>query len=77
MGEKDFFSVFKPKTAFILGLVGGLLLLCTIGFFVLLAKATSGDDNLFTKNNNLATMVFEISHFVFYVNLKYQHSKRH
>lgn len=33
----------SPIQMFIAGLVGGVLLLCTIGFFILLPKAVSGD----------------------------------
>ena len=41
--------VISPKTSFVLGLVGGALVLCAIGFFILLAafmsgKAVSKDD---------------------------------
>ncbi|HTK03951.1 MAG TPA: thioredoxin domain-containing protein [Candidatus Eisenbacteria bacterium] len=33
----------SPKASFILGLVGGMLVLCTIGFFILLSMALSGN----------------------------------
>jgi protein-disulfide isomerase len=33
----------SPKASFILGLVGGMLVLCTIGFFILLSMALKGD----------------------------------
>ena len=38
----------SPKMSFILGLVGGVMLLCTIGFFILLAVVLDG------KSSNLA-----------------------
>ncbi|HTM67808.1 MAG TPA: thioredoxin domain-containing protein [Candidatus Binatia bacterium] len=33
----------SPKASFILGLVGGMLVLCTIGFFILLSMVLSGN----------------------------------
>src|SRR5688500_4677968 len=33
----------SPKASFILGLVGGMLVLCTIGFFILLSMMLSGN----------------------------------
>lgn len=36
----------SPKASFILGLVGGMLVLCTIGFFILLSMAMKGNMNL-------------------------------
>ena len=49
--EKGFFDAFKPKTAFIIGLITGLLALCTLGFFILLSKEIKGG-SLTVKNNN-------------------------
>ena len=34
----------SPKSSFILGLVGGMLVLCTIGFFILLSMVLGGKD---------------------------------
>lgn len=34
----------SPKASFILGLVGGMLVLCTIGFFILLSMVLGGKD---------------------------------
>ncbi len=36
----------SPKASFILGLVGGMLVLCTIGFFILLSMALKGNMDL-------------------------------
>ncbi|MEA3249440.1 MAG: thioredoxin domain-containing protein [Patescibacteria group bacterium] len=36
----------SPKTSFALGMVGGVLVLCTIGFFVLLGMIMNGDAGL-------------------------------
>ena len=48
MNEKQsFFSSFTPKTAFILGLIGGVLVICTVGFFVLLVSAVSAKNIAF------------------------------
>lgn len=43
----------SPKASFILGLVGGMLVLCTIGFFILLSMMLSGNGpSLGAGNNN-------------------------
>lgn len=40
--QKGFFDQLSPKSALIVGLVGGVMFLCTIGFFVLLVKMERG-----------------------------------
>ncbi len=40
--QKSMGVTLSPKASFILGLVGGMLVLCTIGFFILLAMALKG-----------------------------------
>jgi len=49
--EKGFFDAFKPKTAFIVGLISGLFVLCTVGFFIFLSKEMTGG-SIVVKNNN-------------------------
>lgn len=46
-GDKGFFASLSPKSSFTVGLVGGIMFLCTIGFFVLLTVYIQGgmDDN--------------------------------
>ncbi len=39
--KKNFFESLEPKSALIVGLVGGVLVLCTIGFFVMLGMSLS------------------------------------
>ena len=43
--KKNLFELLEPKSATILGIVGGVLVLCTIGFIVLGIMATSGGVN--------------------------------
>ncbi len=45
MGESHGLSAFSPKQTFILGIVGGVLVLCAIGFFVLLGVVLRGDSD--------------------------------
>lgn len=56
MGDNDFFSALKPKNAFIMGVVAGFLVLCAVGFFVLLAKGSGNGSLLGAKNNNKAAI---------------------
>lgn len=42
----------SPKASFILGLVGGMLVLCTIGFFILLSMTLKGGIEVGGKGNN-------------------------
>lgn len=42
----------SPKASFILGLVGGMLVLCTIGFFILLSMALKGNMDLSLGGSN-------------------------
>ncbi|MDO8509526.1 MAG: hypothetical protein Q7S24_00080 [bacterium] len=39
--RKNFFESLEPKSALVVGLVGGVLVLCTIGFFVMLGISLS------------------------------------
>ncbi len=41
-GEKGFFASLSPKSSFMVGLVGGIMFLCTVGFFVLLTVYIQG-----------------------------------
>ncbi|KKQ40269.1 MAG: hypothetical protein US58_C0022G0018 [Candidatus Magasanikbacteria bacterium GW2011_GWA2_37_8] len=43
--NKSFFSSLSPKSALVVGLVGGVLVLCTIGFIVMLVIFFGGKDN--------------------------------
>lgn len=42
----------SSKTSFILGIVGGILILCSIGFFILLLSVLKGGVSVGSKNNN-------------------------
>ncbi|MFB6226176.1 MAG: DsbA family protein [Candidatus Paceibacteria bacterium] len=42
--QKSFFEALSPKASFTFGIVGGILVLCTIGFFVMLGVYFSGGD---------------------------------
>lgn len=46
--KKSVFEALSPKQMFMVGLVGGIMVLCTIGFFVLLGIMLNGN-GLFTK----------------------------
>lgn len=49
----SFYDKFEPKVAFFLGLGGGLAIIFTIGFFVLLYVILSGNDiNILSRNSN-------------------------
>ncbi len=39
--RKTFFASLEPKSALVVGLVGGVLVLCTVGFFVMLGMSLS------------------------------------
>lgn len=41
--EKSIFEVLSPKQTFLFGIVGGFLVFCTIGFFILLNMYLGGD----------------------------------
>ncbi len=47
--ERSIFDALSPKQMFIFGLVGGIMTLCTIGFFVLLSITLNGN-GVFTKS---------------------------
>ena len=51
MGDKNFFSAINSKTSFILGLIVGLLILCTVGFFVMLGGYVKGGFAKGSSNN--------------------------
>ncbi len=54
----NFFAGLNPKTTFIFGLVAGLLLLCTVGFFILLTNVMSGKTGSpSAKANNQAVVL--------------------
>lgn len=56
--KASFFSGLNPKTTFIFGLVAGVLLLCTIGFFILLTGVISGKESpSAAKGNNQAAVL--------------------
>lgn len=51
--KASFLENFSAKTTFIMGLIVGVLAICTIGFFVLLGKMDSGkDENKIQVNKN-------------------------
>ncbi|MFA7244732.1 MAG: thioredoxin domain-containing protein [Candidatus Magasanikbacteria bacterium] len=52
--QKGIFDVMTPQQTFVFGLVGGVLVLCTLGFFILLGIMLKGGDSL-PKNNNVNT----------------------
>ena len=43
MGSQESGITLSPKASFVLGLVGGILVLCTIGFFILLGLMLGGE----------------------------------
>ncbi len=49
--QSSLMSALNPKQTFLLGLVGGFLILCTIGFFVLLSMYFKGGAQLGYNNN--------------------------
>lgn len=51
-GEKSFFDAFSPKSAFLAGLISAVLILCTIGFIVLLTAVLSGKNLKAASNGN-------------------------
>lgn len=44
-GKKSFFASLEPKSALIVGMVGGVLVLCAVGFFILLFVVLNGKVN--------------------------------
>jgi hypothetical protein len=52
-----FFNQLPPSVALIVGLVGGLLILCSIGFFVLLSMMLKGQGIAMGAGNNNAGYV--------------------
>ena len=50
--KQNVFSSLKPKTTFIFGIVASLLIIFTIGFFVLMANALSDDEKSTNKVSN-------------------------
>ena len=56
--KRSFFANLEPKSALLVGLVGGVLILCTIGFFVMLGVYFSGRTNqTAVKGEKIATTV--------------------
>ncbi|MDD5567045.1 MAG: DsbA family protein [Patescibacteria group bacterium] len=54
-GPKGVFASLSPRASFVTGLVGGVMLLCTIGFFVLLTVYIQGGmDNSKDTNGSVA-----------------------
>ena len=61
--NKGFFESFSSKTSFFIGLIGGILIICAVGFFVLLGITlshknaiddTNSNNNVAVNNNNQA-----------------------
>jgi len=50
--QKSIFEVMSPQQTFIFGLVGGVMLLCTVGFFILLGIFLKGDNGVGLAYNN-------------------------
>lgn len=50
--RKTFFASLEPKSALLVGLVGGVLVLCTIGFFVMLGLSLSNRSNVAKANTD-------------------------
>lgn len=50
--SKSIFEVMNPQQTFLFGLVGGVMLLCTIGFFILLAIFLKGGASMAYNNGN-------------------------
>lgn len=50
--KKGFFDAFNPKTTFIMGLIASILLICAIGFFILLAKEMNSKDGSNANGEN-------------------------
>ena len=57
--KAGFFAGLNPKTTFIFGLVAGVLLLCTIGFFILLSGVISGKEGSPSAKGNNQPVVLE------------------
>ncbi|MDP2586805.1 MAG: DsbA family protein [Candidatus Komeilibacteria bacterium] len=55
----SFFAGLNPKTTFIFGLVAGVLLLCTVGFFILLTGVISGKEGSSSAKGNNQAVVLE------------------
>lgn len=58
--KKNFFASLEPKSALIVGLVGGVMVLCTIGFFILLGvmfagkgEAKNSPEDVLAENNDI------------------------
>ncbi|EKE06940.1 MAG: DsbA oxidoreductase [uncultured bacterium] len=50
--QKSIFEVMNPQQTFIFGLVGGVMLLCTVGFFILLGIFLKGGNGVGLAYNN-------------------------
>ncbi len=58
---KSIFDSLKPKAAFFVGLVFGILLICTIGFFILLTGVVSTDNTDSSKKDNNVAVVGNVN----------------
>ncbi len=55
--KKGLFELLDKKQSFLFGIVGGLLVLCTIGFFILLAVVLSGTGTAKVAGDTTGTVV--------------------
>ena len=49
--NKNIFEVMNPQQTFIFGLIGGVMLLCTVGFFILLGIFLKGGNTAYADGN--------------------------
>lgn len=56
MEEKNIFSSLKKSQAFIFGVISGFLVICTIGFFILLAVVLTSDCTSACTTNSVANV---------------------
>ncbi len=59
--KKSVFDALSPKQMFVTGLVGGIMVLCTIGFFILLGIMLGGGSGTSTKKSGNPTVVTDAS----------------
>ena len=59
--KKSVFDALSPKQMFVTGLVGGIMVLCTIGFFILLGIMLGGGSGKTTKKSGNAAVVTDTS----------------
>lgn len=63
MEEKNIFSSLKKSQAFIFGIIAGFLVICTIGFFVLLGLVLSGNVGMGGNNDDSVVAVGKAKKF--------------